>query len=576
MHGKALQAFRNNDFTPESAIAEVIDNSIQAKAQNIKIRMEFKKPIDKNKPRPSVMAFGDDGIGMNEKTLQKCLVLGESGRGNDRTGIGRFGVGMTNGAISVCNKIQVYARPHQGNWHFVELDLKELDDDGAPYITIIEQKPLPDKYKDLVGDIGTLVIWSDIDRISSDFNTPDLDHWLSRTFRKYIGKKIIKKGKIVDNPKKVTLSIDVTGEDKVPDGHTELIAFDPLYVIPNEKRPEDQTAKLIDDWEIEFDVSEIDAPDTKEKTGKITIRMSFTPEEWRKKPGSGGSTDNNARYLHENEGISILRHHREVKYGDIPFWTRKIQDVDRWWSCEVDFAPVLDYQFSVKNVKVGARPLKPLRVLLQKQINDTRYELDRKRAVVWDEAKAGELSPGGSTGGHDTSQDGEKNVIKPKPKRKLTPEEKKELQEALKRKKVSEEEQRKILKAIEDPNAPPILLYDSQKGSSTDTYIEIEPRGNKTVVWLNLNHQFFQKVYDKLKEINELAEGSVDPDKSKLVDLASQLKTDIDNLIISYTDSQNSLAKHYEGDQDLSNEMYDAVELLMINWSLCLRKLYRK
>ena len=120
------------------------------------------------------------------------------------------------------------------------------------------------------------------------------------------------------------------------------------------------------------------------------------------------------------------------------------------------------------------------------------------------------------------------------------------------------------------------MLYDIQKGSSTDTYIEIEPRGNKTVVWLNLNHQFFQKVYDKLKEINELAEGSVDPDKSKLVDLASQLKTDIDNLIISYTDSQNSLAKHYEGDQDLSNEMYDAIELLMINWSLCLRKLYRK
>jgi len=33
MHGKALQAFRNNDFSPQSAIAEVIDNSIQAKAK---------------------------------------------------------------------------------------------------------------------------------------------------------------------------------------------------------------------------------------------------------------------------------------------------------------------------------------------------------------------------------------------------------------------------------------------------------------------------------------------------------------------------------------------------------------
>ena len=103
MHGKALRAFRNNDFSTESAIAELVDNSLQADCKNMKIRLKFDTPPGKQKPRPYEIAFGDDGIGMDKEVLQKCLVLGESTRTNDRKGIGRFGVGMTNGAISLCN-----------------------------------------------------------------------------------------------------------------------------------------------------------------------------------------------------------------------------------------------------------------------------------------------------------------------------------------------------------------------------------------------------------------------------------------------------------------------------------------
>jgi len=515
------------------------------------------------------MAFGDDGIGMDEKILQNCLVLGESTRTNDRTGIGRFGVGMTNGAISVCNKIQVYSRPYQGNWNYVELDLKALDEEDSPYITIVEEKPLPDEYKDLVGDIGTLVIWSDIDRIRSDFNSPDLDHWLSRTFRKFIGEKIIEKGKIIDNPNKIKLSMDITGEDDVPDGHTELIAFDPLYVIPNKKRPTDQTAALLDDHEYSFDVSEIDKPDSTEKTGKITIRLSLTPREWRLVEKGGGSPDNKARYLKGNEGISVLRNHREVAYDHIPFWTTQFLLIDRYWSCEIDFDATLDFQFSVKNVKVGARPRKELREFLQKAINPTRLKKLKEIRDLWGETKSEGITGGGSTGGHEDSGEGQEGVIIPKPPKPLTPEEIKKQEEALKRKKINEEETREILKAISDPESPPILLYDSLKDSSTGNYIEIEPLGNKTVVWLNMNHQFFQHVYDRLQEIDKLAQGSVDPDKSKLIDLASELKNDIDNLIISYTDTHNNLIK-------TEHDISDPLEKLMIGWSLCLRKLYRK
>ena len=577
MHGKALQAFRNNDFTPESAIAEIIDNSIQAESKNIKIQIEFAKPQGKNKERPNVMAFGDDGIGMDENTLEKCLVLGESTRENDRKGIGRFGVGMTNGAISLCTKIEVYSRPKQGNWNHVVLDLKDLDENGAPFINVIGEKPLPDNYKNLVGDYGTLVIWSNIDRIPSTFSSKELNHWLSRTFRKFIGKKIIQGKDLetgsndpaitsVDNPNKLSIFVNTVGEKDVADGNIELSAFDPLYVIKNENRPTDELATLLADDAYDYDIHEIDAPSGTEKTGKIKIRISFTPESWRPIRGSGGSAENKKRYIPENEGISILRNGREVMYARIPAWTKKFEDVDRWWSAEIDFDAVLDFQFSVKNIKVGARPLLKMREFLQKHINLTRYAKVKEVDVIWKKASSESLSDGGSTGGHEDAKDGEEGVIIPEPPKPLTPEEVERQKEALKRKQLSEKETKEILEEIASKESPHILPYDSLKASPTENFIEIEPLGNKTVVWFNMNHQFFRQVYDRLVEIDTLANGSEDPVKSKLVELASKLKTDIDNLILSYTDAQNNVVK-------VNQDLADPLEKLMLNWSYCLTKL---
>lgn len=568
MHGKALQAFRNNDFTPQSAIAEIIDNAIQAESKNIKMQIEFAKPQGKNKPRPNVMAFGDDGLGMDKDILEKCLVLGESTRENDRKGIGRFGVGMTNGAISLCTKIEVYSRPKQGNWNYVVLDLKDLDENGAPFITFAEEKPLPDNYKNLVGDYGTLVIWSNIDRIRSSFSSKELNHWLSRTFRKFIGKKIIQNMEPFDNPNKISIFVSTIGEKDVPDGNTELSAFDPLYVLENENRPADDTAELLSDDVYEYEIHEIDAPPGNQKTGKITIRISFTPESWRPKAQTGGSAENKKRYIPDNEGVSILRNGREVMYGTIPTWSKKFEDVDRWWSAEIDFEAVLDFQFSVKNIKVGARPLYEMREFLQRKINPTRYAKLGVVSDVWSKAKSKEITDDSTRGGHEGSKEGQDGVIIQQPPKPLTEEEKKKQEAALKRKEISEKETKEILEEIASEEAPPILPYDSLKASPTENFIEIEPLGNKTVVWFNMNHKFFQQVYQRLQEIEKLAQGSADPDKSKLVELASELKTDIDNLIISYTDSQNNLVKTDESASD-------QLEKLMLSWSLCLRKLYK-
>jgi len=98
--GRALESLRNSDFDTLSAIGEVIDNSIEANAKNIRIMIET-VPIKGTKKIDFVeMAFGDDGNGMDVDTLHRCLQLGFSTSYNERKGIGRFGVGMTLGAIT--------------------------------------------------------------------------------------------------------------------------------------------------------------------------------------------------------------------------------------------------------------------------------------------------------------------------------------------------------------------------------------------------------------------------------------------------------------------------------------------
>ena len=563
--GKALLALRNNDFSADAAIAELVDNSIQAESKNMQIRITCDKVG--GKLQPVEIAFGDDGVGMNQKVLQNCLILGESTRPNDRKGIGRFGVGMTNGAISLCNKIEVYSRENKSNWHFIELNLKNVNEEGSPLITYVKEiKEFPKKYKELVGDYGTLVIWSDIDRMPSSFKTEELKYWLSRTFRKYIGDEIIQEKEVIPNPNKINFKMEVIGESSETDGLSEIHAFDPLYLIPNKNRPTDVTAELIDEWTVTYAVDDIDKPDDGTKLGKITIRMSRTPEIWRQNAGDGGSSENKARHIKDNEGISILRHHREVSYSKIPSWVTSFIDVDRWWSCEMDFEPVLDRQFSVTNIKVGARPTADLRKELQNEINGTRKVVNQSVSEIWKKNESKKIINVGNGGeGRISDPPQPRPPTTPKP---ISKEEKERIIQELKKKKLREDEQIAILRRVENPESPPILLQERHADvKSTDDFIEVEPMGNKTIVWMNMNHDFFQNVYSKIKEINQIGVNSKDPEKSNLISIATKLKVDIDNIIIAYVISRNTLEKLNE----FSSETH---ENLIYHQSKALKKLY--
>lgn len=126
-------ALRNTGYKNiESAVSEIIDNSIEANAKNIFVILREGIAISGRKVVTEI-GFLDDGEGMNIDILGRCLGIGASTR-QLRKGMGRFGVGLPQASLYACPSIEVYS--WQGgveNAHKVYLDINKIGKIGRAH-----------------------------------------------------------------------------------------------------------------------------------------------------------------------------------------------------------------------------------------------------------------------------------------------------------------------------------------------------------------------------------------------------------------------------------------------------------
>lgn len=554
--GHALESLRNSDFDTLSAIGEVIDNSIEAEAREIKINIKTKSLKGRRKPVFEEFAFGDDGKGMYEDILHRCLVLGYSTSYNDRKGIGRFGVGMTLGAIAQCRRIEVYSKPRGGDWKYTHIDLEEIKKDSDPRIPKPVPKEVPNEYSGLIGDHGTLVIWRKLDR-ASDVNIEDIVNWVGRTFRKFIGKELIENDKVVPNPqiRKIILN-----DEPVP-------AHDPLFVTKNEKFPSDPCAELAHQIELPWDIPTVDPPpDRHYGSSTIIIRFSLLPKEWREEIGSGGSDESKKRYIPHNEGVSILRNNREVLYGHIPHFRLSDQsggsgfiDIDRFWGCEISFDAVLDNAFSVKNIKVGARPAPELREALYNMMQPTIY--DYRKTIRADRDKhenAKQRVPNSNPADLKTGQ-----TLKDITPERNVPENKKEeaVQSIMESAGIKKEE----IPVFRDQLLEyPCVIKRNDELHPRGNFIDVVARGGKTLVDYNMRHPFFSYIYSIISRIEDSAREK-NPENIELLSYAEKLNICVNLLVTTFATIGNMM------DKEDTQRVGDVIDALVTNWSTRLR-----
>ena len=146
----AITAMRDSGYKNTAhALAELIDNSVQAGADEIEIlcvekreRLEFHTV-----QRLWEIAVIDNGSGMDAKTLRAALQFGNGSRLNDRTGIGRFGMGLPNSSISQAARVEVWSWQNgAGNSIYTYIDLDEIESqqmwDGPKTTTQINSRPM--------------------------------------------------------------------------------------------------------------------------------------------------------------------------------------------------------------------------------------------------------------------------------------------------------------------------------------------------------------------------------------------------------------------------------------------------
>ncbi len=151
---------RNLGYDLPSALADIIDNSITAKAKKIHIDYGWENGV------PYVLIL-DDGSGMPEDKLFEAMTPGQ-GMLEEREldDLGRFGLGLKTASWSQCKRMTAYTS-HGGSIHHLTWDLDRVRKvDKWELLGELEQYEvdiLTDKLNS--HENGTAILWTNLDRI---------------------------------------------------------------------------------------------------------------------------------------------------------------------------------------------------------------------------------------------------------------------------------------------------------------------------------------------------------------------------------------------------------------------------
>ena len=442
-----------------SAISELVDNALQAKATTVRILIDAQ---DAQSGSDVKIQVADDGMGMTSRVLVQAMRFGGSSRFNDRSGLGRFGMGLPNASLAQARRVEVYTWQSANSILYTYLDVDEIANG------LLESVPEPTSQKTVEHierinpQSGTTVLWIQCDRL--DNRRPStlirkLRSSLGRVFRHFLTRGI---------------RIEINGVPIEP--------VDPLYL--------DQRARLSgarafqSTWTCEIYANPLDA---NSPIGKVDVLFSELPvDAWHdlsndKKREMG---------IANGAGVSIVRGDREVDFGWFFMGAKRRENYDDWWRCEVRFDPVLDEAFGITHTKQQARPKDYLTEALTDFIETTAKALNARARDAFSTIKVNKSSS--SAEQIAVSRDARMPPLPPD-----TGDNSHQLTHLISR----NPSLRALTQGSESGQAGYHLLEDELTSS---VFLEPMRAGNAIVGVLNPRHQFYRQVYAPIVSGSEL------------------------------------------------------------------------
>jgi hypothetical protein len=345
-----------------SALCEHVDNAIQWGATEI--RVYFYEGGRQDDRKISTLVF-DNGRGMAPNVLKAATAFGGSLVFENRSGIGRYGMGMKAAALSMSPAFEVYSWQEPHSYYSMILDVEEIGNSKSNLIELpdptlnenlpseiaailtrpmafpknpIESQALfASNAADLEGRLGrsgTIVYMPECDRLSFRKVQTLVDHatkemgriyrrWISKGFKLYVNNRAVE-------------------------------AFDPTYWMRSARHGKidglsPTQSRLVKSWRIDVPVAEGSRTNT-----PVNVRLYELPyEQWGALPRKVLKND---LHVFEDHTVSFMRNDREVEIGSSyrPLRIRKHGDLN-WVRLEIDFTAEADEGFGIAANKQGVR-----------------------------------------------------------------------------------------------------------------------------------------------------------------------------------------------------------------------------
>ncbi len=356
-----IEATRETGYRSTSAaVSELVDNSVQAGAKNVRI---FIREVKRNEAGGIELSVLDDGSGMNAKTLRRALQFGGSMRFDDRTGFGRFGMGLPNSSVSQARRVDVFTWRAPNLCLVSHLDVDDIAAGHVDEIPDVRRCALPRWVQEHRSFSGTLVIWSKCDRLDNrriSTIVRKLHEPLGRVFRYFIWKGV---------------RIWINGEP--------VSGVDPLYL--HESTPIKGAVPFGDPL-----MFEVRVPGQPGKTSMVRVRFSELPvAKWHDMPVE----EKRKHGIVDGAGLSIMRANREVDYGWWFFGAKRRENYDSWWRGELSFEPALDELFAITHSKQGINPTQEVRDILTPDLEAVARQLNSRVQAAFAAVKAAPPKP---------------------------------------------------------------------------------------------------------------------------------------------------------------------------------------
>ncbi|MGL1957875.1 MAG: ATP-binding protein [Colwellia sp.] len=343
-----MESLRDIGYSMETALADVIDNSITAKASEI--NLSFSWNVEE-----SWLAIEDDGIGMSYDELLYAMRLGSENPLNDRSAddLGRFGLGLKTASFSQCRQLTVLTKKNDiisaMEWDLDEITMNPTDGwrikvlSDNDILEIPEIHSIYDKF--IHNDSGTIVLWRKLDRLDNFDSLATREKKLNLLIdssRKHIEltfHRFLKAGK-----GKKSLRILLNGDS--------LEGFDPFNPDHNATIELPVQSIYVDNQQISVQ------PYVLPHYTKVSL------DTYEKYAGDGG-------YLH-NQGFYVYRNKRLIIKNS---WFRLMpkEELTKLIRIKVDIPNTLDHIWKIDVKKSNASPPESVRKQFKQIISEVEY-----------------------------------------------------------------------------------------------------------------------------------------------------------------------------------------------------------